>query len=213
MGGSGERVGQGEYDDLVWLPLPLLACLLLRDTLGSASFIWPIGALLVGTLLVARRLRVPAQPRRLRGVGLWLLGGVAAAGAFRLWPAGHPSTFDALWLALCVPVVEECYFRGLVWDALASRGKAPALGVATALFVVAHLGATPWPEALAMGLAFGAARWLGGSVWCAVALHAGWNGGVVVGPAMGLVALAVGLIGLRGDGHGRDHRLGGPRGG
>jgi membrane protease YdiL (CAAX protease family) len=214
MGATDARPGPHDPLWAVVLVLPLLACLGLRDWLGPASSVWPLAALLAGTLALRPRLGdLRSQAIRPAGLGWWALGGVALAGLGGLWPAQAPPGWTACWLVVCVPVAEELYFRGLVWEATAHAGVSSlAWLLATALFVVAHVGAMPVWEAAAMGLAFGAARHWGGSVWCAAALHAGWNGGVVVGPAVGAVALVAVVVGRRGVSHGPDDGLEGAHG-
>ena len=215
MAAVGPRVEVSDSSAVLWLPWPLVACLLLRDTLGPRSSIWPIAAMAALTWVLARRAAsfdVRLTWATARRAGWWLLGGVALSGILHLWPQTNPTQFDAFWLALCVPVVEEQYFRGLVWDVVArDGGDRRAWLVAALLFVVAHLGAMPPWEAAVMGLSFGAARCLGGSVWCAVGLHMGWNGGVVVGPPTALLGVLVVLSGCWGVGHGDTRRMEHPR--
>jgi membrane protease YdiL (CAAX protease family) len=146
------------------------------------------------------RLRPPRASRgwQLLAVGaslalLWGLAGVIG------W-AGPPLDPDALrnweplsrylqkpggWLAgavltaFAVPVVEEMAFRGYIQHTLERRwGVVPAIGVATLLFTIAHLGRPHWSLLLiplTLGLTNGMVTWLARSIWPAVIIHASWN--------------------------------------
>lgn len=91
------------------------------------------------------------------------------------------------------PLFEEVFLRGFVQARIARR-VGPLVGVfgAAAVFAVAHLSRAWLLYYLAVGLAFGYARFATRSIWAAVALHAAMNG-----LAVGLAALAIapGLFG------------------
>lgn len=89
------------------------------------------------------------------------------------------------WLALVVlaagvlPLVEEFCFRGHVQHTLERRiGPAPAILLASLLFMVGHVGVPHWSIlliSLTLGVANGAAVYLFDSIWVAVATHCIWN--------------------------------------
>lgn len=84
------------------------------------------------------------------------------------------------------PVAEELLFRGLLLTALQSRlGRIDAAAVAAALFALIHLQPEQFFLYCVLGLACGGALLGSGSVWPAVALHAGFNAAALVA---GLVA-------------------------
>lgn len=89
------------------------------------------------------------------------------------WLAG------AVLTAFAVPLVEEMAFRGYIQHTLERRwGPVPAIGVATLLFTIAHLGRPHWSILLiplTLGLTNGIVTWLARSIWPAVVTHASWN--------------------------------------
>ena len=136
-----------------------------------------------------------------------------------VWEAIAAYQSSALgWLALVVmaagvlPLVEEFCFRGHVQHTLERRmGPAPAILLASVLFMFGHVGVPHWSIlmiSLTLGIANGAAVYLFGSIWVAVATHCIWNlamlsAGVVQGDAaeveistaavMAMAALLTGL--------------------
>jgi membrane protease YdiL (CAAX protease family) len=122
----------------------------------------------------------------------------------------------AVLTAFAVPLVEEMAFRGYIQHTLERRwGPAPAIGVATLLFTIAHLGRPHWAILLiplTLGLVNGMVTWLARSIWPAVVIHACWNllmtlGGraraptveledmAAVGLSLSVLALALGVLG------------------
>ncbi len=108
-----------------------------------------------------------------RGI-LWssAFGGLALVGFAALWWNGRdplrllgigraPSVHPGLYLAVACgigPVVEELFFRGLLYRVLRSQGRILALGGSTALFALLHAGAGGLPVVpLIGGLVFAAA--------------------------------------------------------
>ena len=102
------------------------------------------------------------------------------------------------WIALAVmaagvlPLVEEFCFRGHVQHTLERRmTPAAAILLASILFMVGHVGVPHWSIlliSLTLGVANGAAVYLFGSIWVAVATHCIWNlfmlsAGIVQGDA------------------------------
>jgi membrane protease YdiL (CAAX protease family) len=80
------------------------------------------------------------------------------------------------------PMLEECFFRGLIQRPLVKRwGAVGGIGVAAALFAVVHV--LPWvlPVHLALGAAFGAAAYASRSLYAAVLLHAANNAVALLG--------------------------------
>lgn len=74
------------------------------------------------------------------------------------------------------PLVEELVFRGLLQRTLERRwGTGWGIGVAAALFALAHGIPSAFPLYLLLGVAFGFAVWVSGSIWAGVALHAANN--------------------------------------
>lgn len=82
---------------------------------------------------------------------------------------------------VAVPVLEEVGFRGWVQRPLERRmGAQAAIGAASLLFALAHLGSTLLPARVAGGLVLGHAVHATRSVWTGILLHAAWNGGMFV---------------------------------
>ena len=113
--------------------------------------------------------------------------------AWLLGPALYRPASLSAWLAFVLlwPLLEELVFRGLLQGQLlrlTEQGGGPrrigpvswANGLTTLAFVAVHLGAQPWPWALAVAapsLVLGHLRERLGSVWPAVLLHAVYNAG------------------------------------
>lgn len=84
-------------------------------------------------------------------------------------------------LAGMAPLLEEFAFRGWIQRPLERRfGPARAIGVTAIVFAVAHLEPRGIPIYAAGGAALGYAVWATRSVWTGVALHVGWNAGVLL---------------------------------
>jgi membrane protease YdiL (CAAX protease family) len=115
-----------------------------------------------------------------------------------------PGPLDALALLSVVPLAEETFFRGALLAFLQERlGTLWAVTVVSILFAVAHVPfGAPGPMFVLSLLCCGAAL-AGRSVLWAVAVHALWNGWVVVhhlsfdqariGVAAAIGIMAVGL--------------------
>lgn len=173
----------------IWLLLPLAGR---RSDAGSGAL---LAASLLGLVVVlgVRPRLAPARPPSPSAIagGLlagWLCAGLAtAARAVFAAPAGPapallPDPADPLrWLALggLAPALEEALYRERLLSALrAPLGAVGALLVSSALFALAHdLDALPF--ALAGGLVCGVARLGSGGLALPIALHAGWNQGVL----------------------------------
>jgi membrane protease YdiL (CAAX protease family) len=104
------------------------------------------------------------------------------------------------------PLVEELFFRGALFGALARRyGRAGALAAASLLFAAAHRDLRSFAPDLVGGAVMGLVRVWSGSLWPALLVHAAFNTssalyGVVRGPEGDLftrsqsVAVSVALV-------------------
>jgi membrane protease YdiL (CAAX protease family) len=80
------------------------------------------------------------------------------------------------------PMLEECFFRGLIQRPLVKRwGPAPGIAAAGAMFAAVHF--LPWilPVHFLLGLAFGVVAYATRSVYAAIMLHAANNTMAVLG--------------------------------
>ena len=94
-------------------------------------------------------------------------------------------------VAIVTPVVEELYFRGLLYRSILKRGRSPvrAISATTLLFVLPHLPAVDsWPEVVSLfasigilGLAFNlACHWTGNRLAAPIVAHFVVNGLAVI---------------------------------
>lgn len=98
----------------------------------------------------------------------FLLGGTTGPGA----------VLGAIVLVVGAPVIEEAYFRGMLFQRFARWGMGAAIVGTSVLFVLAH-GVGIWdPPRLLLGFALGFARRTK-SLWFTIAGHAAWNGAIV----------------------------------
>lgn len=98
----------------------------------------------------------------------FLLGGTTGPGA----------VLGAIVLVVGAPVIEEAYFRGMLFQRFARWGMPAAIIGTSILFTVAH-GVGVWdPPRLLVGFALGFARRTK-SLWFTIAGHAAWNGAIV----------------------------------
>lgn len=157
---------------------PLLACW--RDGLSTRAVLrlrwprWPIvvlafgigaaNAYLAGGLQALARELLPESVGAVPDPGRFFEGG----------PIGEGLMVFAV--VLFVPCCEELLFRGYLQRILWARHSRLAAIVASALlFTLMHLEPAGAPARLEMGLLFGAIAALTGSLWPAVAAHAGNN--------------------------------------
>ena len=137
------------------------------------------------------------------GVGFvaLLVAGLASAGIDAAFDADEPTTnvpvdelssftqFAVFFVAVAIvtPVVEELFFRGLLYRSILKRGRSPAraIPVTTLLFVVPHLPAVDsWPEVVSLfasigvlGLAFNlACHWTDNRLFAPITAHFVVNG-------------------------------------
>jgi membrane protease YdiL (CAAX protease family) len=80
-------------------------------------------------------------------------------------------------VVLGAPLIEETYYRGMLFAKLSKRGPLIAVGGTSVLFVVAH-GALLIPALLVLGFGLGAKR-LSKSLWYTISAHASWNLAIV----------------------------------
>jgi hypothetical protein len=95
---------------------------------------------------------------------------------------GDTSQIGLLMAAIVVvigaPVIEEIYYRGMLYEKLARRSRATAVVVTSILFVAAH-GALIIPALMVLAVGLAIAR---GSrpLWFTIGAHAGWNFAIVI---------------------------------
>ncbi|MFI4860067.1 MAG: lysostaphin resistance A-like protein [Phycisphaerales bacterium JB063] len=89
----------------------------------------------------------------------------------------------AISAVVLAPLTEELFFRGLVQTALLStlghHRRWTAILITATFFGVVHLGSVPAPMVvplILLGIVFGWVYERTGSIWCAVLVHAGYNG-------------------------------------
>jgi uncharacterized protein len=95
---------------------------------------------------------------------------------------GDTSQIGLLMAAIVVvigaPIIEEIYYRGMLYEKLARRSRVTAVVVTSILFVAAH-GAIIIPALLV--LAFGLAIARGSRpLWFTIGAHAGWNFAIII---------------------------------
>jgi hypothetical protein len=95
---------------------------------------------------------------------------------------GDTSQIGLLMAAIVVvigaPLIEEIYYRGMLYEKLARRSRATAVVVTSILFVAAH-GAIIIPALMVLAVGLAIAR---GSrpLWFTIGAHAGWNFAIVI---------------------------------
>lgn len=122
-----------------------------------------IGSFIGGVYLVTQRLDVDHMVRSLVGA-----------------TTGPGFVIGALVVVVGAPVMEEIYFRGMLFNrARRESGFGGAVGVTTVLFVLAHGSGLLDPPRFLFGLSAGLARKTK-SVWFTIGAHAAWNGVIVL---------------------------------
>ncbi|HEY7875853.1 MAG TPA: CPBP family intramembrane glutamic endopeptidase, partial [Actinomycetota bacterium] len=136
--------------------------------LGAAMFLGflPVGLFLRGKLSVDGIVKVLLG--NVDGAGLVLAIGVVVVGA---------------------PVVEEIFFRGMLYEKIARKFPVLAVAVTSILFMLVHGGIIL--PILVLGIAFGVRRLKGESVWYTIGAHAAWNASVII---VGLVVMSGGPV-------------------
>ena len=177
-------------------PLPLVVTSLLDGAwivLAMAGVLfWRLGAVL-GPLRLGLR---PGWGTLGLAVGGGLFGAAVATALHELFSTGDSymaqlsSTASGLLaitvIALALPVVEELYYRGLIYGALRSRlPAAAAVAVITVWFAAVHATqvAGDWialPIIAAMGLLWTVLRARTDSLWPGIVSHLTYNGALVV---------------------------------
>jgi membrane protease YdiL (CAAX protease family) len=87
------------------------------------------------------------------------------------------------------PVVEEVFFRGVLYEKLARRFPQVAILVTSILFMLIH-GAVIF-QIFILGLLFALKRSKGESVWFTIGAHSAWNASVIVAGIVMLTASAL----------------------
>lgn len=79
------------------------------------------------------------------------------------------------------PLLEEFAFRGWMQQPLERRlGPGPAIGLTSIVFALMHFQPEGIPIRMIAGVVLGYTVWITRSIWAGVALHAVWNGGVIL---------------------------------
>lgn len=127
------------------------------------------------------------------GFGLVLLGAFVPIGmllnhgTFGLDPvvklivggaSGAGLVLVAIVVVIGAPIIEEIYFRGILYEKLGRRSIWLAIGVSTVLFTLAH-GALLIPAILLLGLGLAVMRRTK-SLWFTIGGHASWNLAITV---------------------------------
>jgi membrane protease YdiL (CAAX protease family) len=91
----------------------------------------------------------------------------------------------------CVgPLVEELFFRGALFGALArSRGAAGAAVTAAIAFTLSHLDLRSWPALVVVAAVLSHLRAASGSLLPCLALHVGFNAATVIGLFTGVTSV------------------------
>ena len=135
------------------------------------------------------------------GFAALIVAGIASSATDAAFGAEEPTTnvpvdelasfaaFAAFFVAVAIvtPVVEELFFRGLLYRSILKRGRSPrrAIPITTLLFVLPHLPAVDsWPEVVSLfasigvlGLAFNlACHWTGNRLAAPIVAHFVVNG-------------------------------------
>ena len=143
-------------------------------------------ALLVLCWLHARRFQIVVPLRPVRPQGVWfpvlfalgLAGALFAVAAMPIspQPGRGPTLVQAIHLLLLVPLTEEFYFRGLLFEHL-RRGMATwrAIVFCSLLFGLLHLPGDGVFTATLLSLAACGLVLLAGGLEYAIALHTAWN--------------------------------------
>jgi len=87
----------------------------------------------------------------------------------------------AIVVVIGAPLIEEIYYRGMLYEKLARKSRASAIVVTSILFVAAH-GAIIIPALMVLAVGLALAR---GSkpLWFTIGAHAGWNFAIVIAAA------------------------------
>ena len=131
-----------------------------------------IGALAIGSRLIFGWSEIDPMVRT-------MVGGTSGPGF----------VLAALVIVVGAPVIEEVYFRGMLYERLARWGSGSALVGSSLLFVRAH-GSFLIPALLVMAFALGWKRRTK-SIWYTMGAHSAWN----------LVVLCIGVFVLAGPAH------------
>jgi len=107
------------------------------------------------------------------GIAYSLAKGMLAGRGYQAQPVEYIAAFVVL-AGLAQPAVEEIYFRGILFAALARRfGDIPSIAAVTLLFCIAH--PQHWFTVIPAAVLLGAMRLYTGSVKACFACHAAYN--------------------------------------
>jgi sodium transport system permease protein len=155
----GQIYGQGDVRQDLSLGAVSPVELLVGGSLGVLVHL-PVGYL---SALVERRFPTPQKALELE---------------LAMLTPSSPAMAVAMFLSIAVVVafIEEAYFRGALFTALARGNPALVAVVTTSLaFAVMHPKPRDWAPLFVVALVLGELRRRGGSVWPGIALHAAFN--------------------------------------
>lgn len=156
-----------------------------------------VGIILLSCLLWKNPMRViPLRPvRRATRLPVWVAAAIGSSflASLLLWAlnmAGVPLKSNtiafpetpgaaAVYLLLfcaAAPVLEECLFRGLIFQSLRRYGECFAILFSALLFALAHANLAQLPLAFLLGLVLAGAMVVFDSIWAGILLHAAVNG-------------------------------------
>jgi membrane protease YdiL (CAAX protease family) len=167
----------------IYEALLAVAVRLPRPADAWATWLAPNAWLLAASALLARRSEGRLfSPGQKRWIGIipstLLLAALLVATATRPAEAEPCESLQVLILVLIVPLAEEIYFRGILFEHLRRLwGGVPAILLATILFVLLHAGqgARAALGVAALSLVCGAITLICSTPRWAVAVHATWN--------------------------------------
>jgi membrane protease YdiL (CAAX protease family) len=144
------------------------------DVFRGAGF----GLVMIGVFLAAT-FALSGGKLEVDGLVRLLVGGTSGVGFF----------LAAIVVVVGAPVIEEIYYRGMLYEKLGRWGRWPAMIVSTVLFVVAH-GALIIPAIMFLGFGLAWKRQTK-TLWYTMGGHAAWN----------LVVICLGVALLMGPSH------------
>jgi membrane protease YdiL (CAAX protease family) len=144
------------------------------DVFRGAGF----GLVMIGIFLAAT-FAISGGKLEVDGLVRLLIGGTSGAGFF----------LAAIVVVVGAPVIEEIYYRGMLYEKLGRWGRWPAMIVSTILFVLAH-GALIIPAIMFLGAGLAWKRQTK-TLWYTMGGHAAWN----------LVVICLGVVLLMGPSH------------
>jgi membrane protease YdiL (CAAX protease family) len=136
-------------------------------------------------------------------VGLWLAKGHASLDYRATLVIGNANGIGLVLGALVVivgaPIIEEIYYRGMLYEKLARKSRFVAVAISTILFTLAH-GALFIPAITLLGLSL-ALRRNKESLWFTIGAHSTWNAIVTVMAVLALTGAALSFTSASGGVH------------